>query len=142
MDVIYNRLKKQVEHRHGDVTFDKLGSIVATCMEFVEHNISDISGPEKEAWVVEAVDKIWYEQTNKHITSELKKKENNDATQGDIEDLVRQLIQQVCIATKGGLQINITSELKRVTSIRNNKSFSMKRKPTVKSSNQSSDRDN
>ena len=137
MDVIYNRLKKQVEQRHGDVTFDKLGSIVVTCMEFVEHNISDISGPEKEAWVIEAVDKIWYEQTQRHITStEKKKKEGDDATQGDIEDLVRQMIQQVCIATKGAIQINVACELKKVTSVRN-KGFSIKRKPTYQKSSNS-----
>ena len=108
MDVTYNRLKKRVEDRHGDVTFDKLGSIVVTCMEFVEDSFEDLNGPEKEAWVVEAVDKLWYEQTEHHIIDRKnkKKKEVEETTVGNIEELVKQLIQQVCIATKGGIRIN------------------------------------
>ena len=112
MDVTFNRLKKVVESRHGDVTFDKLGAIVVTCMEFVEHSIEDLNGQEKEEWVVEAVDKIWYEQTDKHIVIKKSDKGKNkqhssdDTSQGDIEQLIRQLIQQICIATKGGISLN------------------------------------
>lgn len=67
-----------------------------------------MSGPEKEEWVMEAVDKIWYNQTDHHLIADKKgkKKVNDDSTVGDIEDLIRQLIQQICIATKGGVGIN------------------------------------
>ena len=42
MDVTYNRLKKQVETRHGEATFEKFGDIIVTCMEFVEHGVEDL----------------------------------------------------------------------------------------------------
>ena len=108
MDVTYNRLKKQVEARHGEVTFDKFGDIIVTCMEFVEHGVGDLNGLEKEEWTVEAVDKIWFEQTDRHIINKTPKGKD-DGTSGEIEDLVRQLIRQVCKATKGKIRINDAS---------------------------------
>lgn len=108
MDVTYNRLKKRVETRHGDVTFEKIGQIVVTCMEFVEDSFDDLNGQEKQDWVVEAVDKLWYDQTQHHIIDRKnkKKKDGEETTVGNIEELIQQLIQQVCIATKGGIRIN------------------------------------
>lgn len=107
MDITYNRLKKLVESRHGEVTFEKLGAITVTIVEFVESLPEKMSGQEKEDWAVEALDKIWFDQTNHHIIDKDKGKGKSSETySGSIEDLVKQLIQQVCIATKGEIKIN------------------------------------
>ena len=136
MDITYNRLKKQVDSRHGEVTFDKLGEILVTCMEFVETSVTEVlTGTEKEEWVLEAIDKIWQEQSDRRIII-IKKKgiTKEDPMQGDIEDLARQLIRQVCVASKGRTLINTDTggvsdtKLKKTMSVRSTSRMSWKKK--------------
>ena len=127
MDIIYNRLKKQVETSHGEFTFDKLGAVIVTCMEFSEHSVGELTGEEKESWVVDAVDKLWYDQNEKHLVSK-KKKISSDGTSGDIEDLIRQLIRQVCVASKGKVIINTPQPINQKKKEKSDTSLFGKRK--------------
>lgn len=129
MDIQYRRLKKHVESRHGEVTFDKIGEVITTCMEAAEKNTDDMDGNEKEEWVMDAIDRIWFEQTQRHIVD--KDSEHNDTTHCTIEGIIRQMIKEVCKASKGMIHINGGGipQLSRSDSISStNSSFTFKRR--------------
>lgn len=111
MDVFYKRFVKFIVKEHGEPTHEKLGCVLSSSMEFAENNlqINDLSGDEKENWVIDAMDRLWHEKSGFHI-----KKENEDDVENiedkvpilDLEEILRQMIKEICKSSKKQIKIN------------------------------------